>query len=27
MKIIESIKQAGYYAAERDNFYNVIKNF
>ena len=27
IKIIESIKQAGYYAAERDNFYNVIKNF
>lgn len=25
--IIESIKQAGFSAAERDNFYNVIKNF
>jgi cyclic dehypoxanthinyl futalosine synthase len=26
-KIIESIKQAGFSAAERDNFYRIIKNF
>ena len=26
-KIIESIKQAEFSAAERDNFYRIIKNF